>query len=144
MLRADPRFAHVTVRDIYQHRVIGRIAAALEAAPSGGQAREARLDAAARMAALALRARAGGRHSGLVAVRMVQWLAPFFTYHFFTGAPEDSIPYAVAMSVLVFLLATVLEFAVAIVGKWLIAGRLRRGAIRCGGSSTSAGGWPTG
>ena len=28
-LRTDPRFAHVTVRDIYHHRTIGRIAQAL-------------------------------------------------------------------------------------------------------------------
>ena len=58
---------------------------------------------------------------------MMQWLAPFFTYHFYTGGPGDSILYAVAMSMVVFLAATLLEFAVAIAGKWLIAGRLAPG-----------------
>jgi non-ribosomal peptide synthetase-like protein len=128
MLRADPRFAQVTVRDIYQHRVIGRIAAALEAAPPAAQVRRTpdwTPPAAWRRWCCGLAQAAA--IPGLVALRMVQWLAPFFTYHFFTGAPDDSIPYAVAMSVLVFALATVLEFAVAIAAKWLIAGRLSPG-----------------
>ena len=47
----------------------------------------------------------------LVTLRMAQWLAPFFTYHFFTGDPGDSVPRAIAASVGVFLLATLLEFA---------------------------------
>ena len=127
-LRADPRFTHVTVRDIYQHRVIGRIAAALQAAPSAGQALQTPdwvpppfwrrwVCGVAQAAAV----------PGLVALRMSQWLAPFFTYHFFTGAPEDSIPFAITMSVLMFMVATVLEFAVAIGAKWLIAGRIAPG-----------------
>ncbi|WP_077002041.1 Pls/PosA family non-ribosomal peptide synthetase [Variovorax sp. KK3] len=125
-LRADPRFAHATVRDIYQHRVIGRIAAALErdagpASPTPDWAPPSALRrwrcAMAQAAAIPL----------LVALRMMQWLAPFFTYHFHTGSPGDSIPYAIAMSVAMFLAATVLEFALAIGGKWLIAGRLAPG-----------------
>jgi non-ribosomal peptide synthetase-like protein len=127
MLRADPRFAHVTVRDIYQHRVIGRIAAALQA-PSATQALQTpdwvpppfwRRWACGVAQAAAI--------PGLVALRISQWLAPFFTYHFFTGAPEDSIPFAITMSVLMFLVATVLEFATAIGAKWLIAARIAPG-----------------
>lgn len=63
----------------------------------------------------------------LVAFRMIQWLAPFFAYHFFTGDPGDSIPRAILLSVGVFLLLTLAEFLIAIIGKWLIAGRLRSG-----------------
>jgi non-ribosomal peptide synthetase-like protein len=128
-LRVDPRFAHVTVRDIYQHRVIGHIAAALQSGADRGHGAPAVPDwtppsalrrwrcGLAQAAALPL----------LLTIRMGQWLAPFFTYHFFTGSPGDSVPYAVAMSVLVFLLATLLEFAIAIAGKWLVAGRLKAG-----------------
>ncbi len=126
-LRADPRFAHVTVRDIYRHRVVGRIAAALQAGDGGAQAAVAGWTppsawrrwrcGLAQAAAMPL----------LLTIRMGQWLAPFFTYHFFTGGPGDSVPHAVVMSVLVFLLATVLEFAIAVAGKWLIAGRLEAG-----------------
>jgi hypothetical protein len=79
----------------------------------------------------------------LVALRMAQWLAPFFTYHFFTGDPGDSVARAIAASVAVFLLATLAEFAIAIAGKWLIAGRLKAGSTRGAGPIT-AGGWPTG
>ncbi|MES2741724.1 MAG: Pls/PosA family non-ribosomal peptide synthetase [Pseudomonadota bacterium] len=125
-LRADPRFAHVTVRDIYRRRTIGAIAATLatatEAAPPQaewtppGSARRWLCGAAQ---ALAL--------PPLVSLRMMQWLAPFFTYHFYTGDAADSVARATAASVGVFLLATLFEFCIAIAGKWLIAGRLRAG-----------------
>ncbi|WP_374514695.1 Pls/PosA family non-ribosomal peptide synthetase [Niveibacterium sp.] len=126
-LRADPRYASLTVRDIYLHRTVGHIAAVLET-----------MHAAAPQVAVEWtppsafrRWRCGIAQAAavpvLVAIRMAQWLAPFFTYHFFTGDPGDSIPYAVAMSVLVFLVATLGEFVLAFVGKWLIAGRLKAG-----------------
>ncbi|CAM3743198.1 acyl carrier protein [Polaromonas hydrogenivorans] len=35
-LRTDPRFAHITVRDIYQNRTVGRIAEALDQAHAPG------------------------------------------------------------------------------------------------------------
>jgi non-ribosomal peptide synthetase-like protein len=126
-LRADPAFAHVTVRDIYHNREIGKIAAALADAP----------DAAAAQAdwtpppALA-RWRCGAAQAAavpfLVTLRMAQWLAPFFTYHFLTGSPGDSVPRAVAASIGVFLLATLMEFVFAVGGKWLVAGRLKAGS----------------
>jgi non-ribosomal peptide synthetase-like protein len=126
-LRADPRFAHMTVRDIYQRRKIGLIAASL-AEESGVTAAQAEwtpppaskrwLCGLAQLAAV----------PGLVTLRMAQWLAPFFTYHFLTGDPGDSMARAIAASIAVFLLATVMEFAVAIAGKWLVAGRLKPGS----------------
>ena len=126
-LRADPAFAHVTVRDIYHNREVGKIAAALADAP----------DAAAAQAdwtppsALA-RWRCGAAQAAavpfLVTLRMAQWLAPFFTYHYFTGSPGDSVPRAIAASIAVFLLATLMEFVFAVGGKWLVAGRLKAGS----------------
>jgi non-ribosomal peptide synthetase-like protein len=126
-LRADARFAHVTVRDIYQNRTVGRIACALGEA-AGQTQREPDWEppapsrrwicGAAQLAAVPV----------LVALRMAQWLAPFFTYHFMTGDPGDSVPRAIAASIAVFLLATLMEFAFAIGGKWLIAGRLKSGS----------------
>ncbi|OFA03853.1 Pls/PosA family non-ribosomal peptide synthetase [Duganella phyllosphaerae] len=128
-LRADPRFAHMTVRDIYQQRQVGKIAQALADGANDASAAKAETEwtppssikrwtcGLAQAAAM----------PGLVALRMAQWLAPFFTYHFFTGDPGDSVPRAIAASVGVFLIATVLEFAIAIAGKWLIAGRLQAG-----------------
>ncbi|MDL2357981.1 MAG: amino acid adenylation domain-containing protein [Pseudomonadota bacterium] len=126
-LRADPAFAHVTVRDIYHHRKLGLIAAALADAPAAGAAQ------ADWTAPSALqRWRCGVAQAAavpfLVTLRMAQWLAPFFTYHFLTGSPGDSVVRAIAASIGVFLLATIMEFVVAIAGKWLIAGRLKAGS----------------
>jgi non-ribosomal peptide synthetase-like protein len=127
LLRADPRFAHVTVRDIYQRRVIGRIAqglAEVQAAALTSDTSWAPPSAWRRWSCGMAQAAA---IPALVTLRMAQWLAPFFTYHFLTGEPSDSIPTAVAVSVGIFLLATLVEFAVAIAGKWLIVGRLKAG-----------------
>ncbi|NRR32876.1 amino acid adenylation domain-containing protein [Oxalobacteraceae bacterium] len=133
-LRADARFAHITVRDIYQQRQLGKIAAVLDEAqesaapeadwtpPSAWRRWRCGLAQAAAMPAL-------------VALRMAQWLAPFFTYHFFTGEPGDSVARAIAASVGVFLIATLGEFALAIAGKWLIAGRLKAGSYPLWGLS---------
>jgi non-ribosomal peptide synthetase-like protein len=125
-LRTDARFAHVTVRDIYQQRQIGKIAAVLAEAPAPEIAEGPWTPPSAFQ-----RWRCGAAQAAavpiLVALRMGQWLAPFFTYHFYTGDPGDSVARAIAASVGVFLLATLLEFVIAIGGKWLIAGRLKEG-----------------
>ena len=129
LLRADPRFAQATVSTVYQQRKIGLIAETLQAAMTVGdaatQARPFRIHSAWR------RWRCGAAQSVviplLVLIKMAQWLAPFFTYHFFTGDDSDSVAFAVAMSVLAFAIATLAEFVIAWAGKWLIAGRLKPG-----------------
>ncbi|HEX5344069.1 MAG TPA: Pls/PosA family non-ribosomal peptide synthetase [Duganella sp.] len=125
-LRADPRYAHVTVRDIYQQRQIGKIAQALADAPDSG-AQEQDWTPPSTLKRWICGAAQAAAMPPLVTLRMAQWLAPFFTYHFFTGDPGDSVARAIAASVGVFLLATIGEFAIAILGKWLIAGRLKAG-----------------
>jgi len=126
-LRQDPRFAHMTVRDIYQQRQIGAIASTLDQAAGTAKMEDdwtpppsARrwLCGLAQLATVPV----------LVTLRMAQWLAPFFTYHFMTGDPGDKIPRAIAASIGVFLLATIMEFAIAIAGKWLVTGRLQPGS----------------
>jgi non-ribosomal peptide synthetase-like protein len=126
-LRADPAFAHVTVRDIYHNRQIGKIAATLADAPAAAAAQADWTPPPASRRWLCGAAQAAAVPF-LVTLRMAQWLAPFFTYHFLTGSPGDSVPRAVAASIGVFLLATAMEFAVAIGGKWLVAGRLKAGS----------------
>lgn len=129
LLRADPRFAQATVSTVYQQRKVGLIAEALQAAMTvdgaAGQQRPFRIHSAWR------RWRCGAAQSVaiplLVLIKMAQWLAPFFTYHFFTGDESDSVWFAVAMSVLAFAIATLAEFAIAWAGKWLVAGRLKPG-----------------
>jgi non-ribosomal peptide synthetase-like protein len=125
-LRADPRFAHVTVRDIYQQRQIGKIAevlgaavvvAPLEADWAPPLAWKRWTCGVAQLAVV----------PALVTLRMAQWLAPFFTYHFLTGSPGDSVAVAIGVSIITFLISTVAEFAVAIVGKRLVSGNLKAG-----------------
>nr|WP_295079092.1 Pls/PosA family non-ribosomal peptide synthetase [uncultured Roseateles sp.] len=129
-LRATPRFAGLTVRDIYQSRRLGAIAAVLEAMSEPSTSSPTTAPSWQPPAAWR-RWRCGAAQAlavpPLVALRMASWLAPFFTFHFFTGDPNDSVLTAVLMSVAVFLAATVMEFAVALAGKWLIAGRLKPG-----------------
>ena len=126
-LRVNPRFAHVTVRDIYQSRTLRRIAEVL------GQTREAVavVDTQWQPPSSAQRWRCGAAQAlavpVLVALHMSQWLAPFFTYHFYTGEPEDSVAVAIAASLGTYLLSTLLAFVVAVAGKWLIVGRLKAG-----------------
>jgi non-ribosomal peptide synthetase-like protein len=125
-LRADPRYAHITVRDIYQQRQIGKIAQVLGEAHASSKEEQDWTPPSTLKRWLCGIAQAAAMPP-LVTLRMAQWLAPFFTYHFFTGDPGDSVARAIAASVGVFLLATVGEFAIAIAGKWLIAGRLKAG-----------------
>ncbi|NWD69555.1 non-ribosomal peptide synthetase [Pseudomonas gingeri] len=125
-LRTDARFAHVTVRDIYQQRRIGAIAAvlALTQEPLTVQAPWTPPSAFRRWRCAAAQALA---LPPMVCLRMMQWLAPFFTFHSLTGAPGDSLSVATLASIGVFLLATVMQFIIAIAGKWLVAGRLKPG-----------------
>jgi non-ribosomal peptide synthetase-like protein len=126
-LRADARFAHVTVRDIYQNRQIGRIASALAQAPVDTPP----VDTTWEVPSTWRRWRCGLAQAAvipaLVTFRMGQWLAPFFIYHFFTGEPDDSLALAIVIATASFLGMTLLEFGLAIAGKWLIAGRLKPG-----------------
>ncbi len=115
------------MRDIYHHRQLGKIAEALADSPEPVAAQPDWTPPSA-----SRRWRCGAAQAAavpfLVTLRMAQWLAPFFTYHFLTGSPGDSVPRAIAASIGVFLLATVMEFVFAIAGKWLVAGRLKAGS----------------
>ena len=125
-LRTDPRFAHVTVSDIYRNRVIGKIADVLAIAPPAAVATAPWTPPATWRRWLCGAAQAAAIPP-LVALRMAQWLAPFFTYHFFTGEPGDSILRAMGISVGVFMLATLVEFGAAIVAHFLLVRALRPG-----------------
>ena len=126
-LRTDARFAHVTVRDIYQNRQIGRIANALAQAPTGLPPVNTHWEAPSGWARWRCGMAQAAVIPALVTFRMGQWLAPFFMYHFFTGDPDDSLALAITVATASFLVMTLLEFGLAITGKWLIAGRLKPG-----------------
>ncbi|OWT57455.1 Pls/PosA family non-ribosomal peptide synthetase [Candidimonas nitroreducens] len=128
-LRQDPRLAQVTVRDLYQNRRIADLAQMLAATlQRQAQAAPSEPASAPRLQHSRWRRwRCGVAQACtvpfLVTFKMAQWLLPFFTYQYLTGGPDDSIPRAVAWSLLVFLLVTLLEFVLACGAKWLILGR---------------------
>jgi non-ribosomal peptide synthetase-like protein len=130
-LRALPGYAHVTVRDVYQNRKIAAIAEAIASSQTSGQPAAAAPRTAPRIAAWR-RWTCGAAQAAvtpaLITLRMAQWLAPFFTYHFFTGDPGDSIALAVAASGGIFLLMTLLAFVVSALGVRLVASRLKPGS----------------
>lgn len=126
-LRRHTQFASFTVRDIYQHRSIGRIADVLSETAEINAPAEAEWTPPSTLKRWLCGAAQGVIIPGLIVLRMAQWLVPFFVYHFFTGEPGDSIFLAIAASLAAFLLATVVEFAIAAAGKWLILGRIKPG-----------------
>ena len=126
-LRADPRFAHITVHDIYTQRSVGRIAAVLGQAHAAAVPVDTTWQPPPTWKRWACGAAQAAAVPALVALHMAQWMAPFFTYHFFTGEPTDSVAVAIAASVGAYLLSTLLAFAAAIAGKWLVLGRVRAG-----------------
>lgn len=133
-LRKHPRYAALTMHELYQHPELGALATRMDAlAPAGTQA-EAQAEASAdippapprwrrwtcgmaQLAALPL----------LIGVRMLIWLTPFFTYHYWTGDEGDSVWRAVALSIASYLACNLLSFGVAVACKWAILGRLRAG-----------------
>ena len=130
LLRQDARLAQTTVADIYQHRRIGLIAEVLQSHLAEPASRTAERPFLIHSAWRRWRC---GLAQGLaipflVLLKMAQWLAPFFAYHFYTGDPGDSVWRAIAMSVWAFLITTLAEFVLAWAGKWLIAGRLQPGS----------------
>jgi len=132
-LRQQPELALFTVRDIYALRQLGAIADKLDfmlkSAKNGAKAAWAAPEFIVHSSWR--RWRCGAAQAAvipfLVLLKMAQWLTPFFAYHYYTGEPGDSIPRAIAMALLAFVLASVAEFALALLLKRLVIGRIRPG-----------------
>jgi non-ribosomal peptide synthetase-like protein len=126
-LRRDPDFRTVGVRQVYEGRTLGRIAQTLRRqrpCPSPLVNPEARspeslryLCGAAQLACLPI----------LTTIDLLQWLAPFFTYHNMTGSKTDSIPLAMIASVVAYLSVISLSFPVTALLRRLLLGRLAPG-----------------
>lgn len=128
LLRADPRYARLSVQDIYRGRRLGLIAAAMRASEAAVEP----APPAARVRISPLRRIACGAAQLLtipllMVLHISHWLAPFFVYHYYTGDEGDSIPLASLYSLATFLLVKVLTFGVVIAGKRLFVGRLQAG-----------------
>jgi len=126
-LRTDERFARMTVNDIYRNRRVGAIAAAMTLGQSQASAAaktfvpppllRRTLCGLAQLMVLPF----------MICLHIMNWLSPFFTYHFFTGDPDDSIPFAVLASVVVFLLAHLLSLSVSILASRILMWGIKEG-----------------
>lgn len=122
-LRSNPSYHAVTLNQIYTARTVSGIAAVLE------QCHSNEAEVFAPPPALShprwRRLRCGAVQSlilsPLIGLKILYWLAPFFTYHFMTGDEDDSKLLAIATSLLVFLLGQLLAFSLAIIARrWVI------------------------
>ena len=129
-LRADTRLATMTVQDIYKNRRIGKIADSMLAHMQAGCGAQAAFKPSPNNS-LWRRVRCGTAQAlclpALVTISMMQWLAPFFTYHIYTGSHDDSVLQAIALSMLVFAGVHVINILLAVAGRRLLLGRVQPG-----------------
>jgi non-ribosomal peptide synthetase-like protein len=127
-IRSNPDFAEMSIQDVYRQRRLGAIATTMRRR----RLRNRRSVALARAVVPKWRRLSCGLAQAvavpfLMIFHIAFWLAPFFVYHYFTGDETDSIALAALYSVATFLAVEVATFGVAIVGKWLVAGRMKAG-----------------
>jgi non-ribosomal peptide synthetase-like protein len=134
-LRKNPLFAGASVRHIYEGRSLGKIARTLEglqttvATPASpheppGWSRRF-LCGLTQLLCLPF----------LTLIDLLQWLAPFFTYHNLTGTKADSIPFAILASVVAYLLVLSLSFPITAVLRRVLVGRLAPGSYPLWGAT---------
>lgn len=125
-LREYPEYAQITIQNIYQNRKVGAISQFM-LAQSQQQTREIgsyevnavhrTICGIAQLIAIPV----------LIALSILQWLAPFFSYHYFTGSPTDSVPQAIAISLGVYIVSIIGSFAISILGNRLLLAGIQAG-----------------
>jgi non-ribosomal peptide synthetase-like protein len=126
-MREDARFANVTVHDIYCERTIGAIAIALTKKQLSHAAAQPDIVETTRLRRVLCSLAQAAAIPPLVCLKMAQWLSPFFTYHYFTGDPDDTMSRAILAALLVYLFANFASFLFVIAAKWLVVGKIRPG-----------------
>jgi non-ribosomal peptide synthetase-like protein len=127
ILRADARYASLSVQDVYRERQLAGIARVMTQ-----QSRRKKAAVVPRAATPLLRRFWCGLAQAvvlpfLVLFHIADWLTPFFVYHYYTGDPGDLISLAVLYSLGTFVLIQTATFGVAVAGKRLLAGQLKAG-----------------
>lgn len=139
-LRQIPEFSHLTIADVYQARTVAGIADKMRGnqLASKGLSIE-RPDVPRYQATFAQRAMATAVQTValpfIICLQIMKWLAPFFTYHYLTGEPTDSLTVAVALSLLVYIGVEVLGFILAIIGNRLLVNGIQAGRYRVWGGT---------
>lgn len=121
-LREHEAYSHLTIQNLYQTRKVGAIAALMLEKPEPvildsqiGQDNPRNhtykwLCGIAQFTTIPV----------LISINIMQWLAPFFTYHYFTGDSRDSIIFAILMSLLVYVGVIIASFVISIAVKRLL------------------------
>ncbi|WP_445114659.1 Pls/PosA family non-ribosomal peptide synthetase [Acinetobacter sp. WZC-1] len=126
-LREHPQYGQITIQNIYQARRVGAISQLML-----DQARQQDMREVSAFEVNVLHRISCGFAQLLVipvliALTILQWLAPFFTYHYFTGSPGDSIPAAIGISLGVYIISIVASFAISIACRRLLLGGIQAG-----------------
>ncbi len=132
-IRNVPRYAGLTVQNVYQRRSIRAIAECMQQLdrlqqaegetqplfePSANNTWSRRLACGlAQFVSVPF----------LITLSIMQWLAPFFTYHNLTGEIYDSAWHAIGMSFVVFIAVYLLSFLLAILGRQLLTAGMKPG-----------------
>lgn len=119
-LREYPQYAQITIQNIYQLRKVGAISQFMLQQAKQQQMREVttyEINSTNRI-------RCGIAQfiviPILIGLTILQWLAPFFSYHYFTGSPGDSTVRAMGISLGVYIVSVMLSFAISVIGNRLL------------------------
>ena len=114
-LRQHEDYRHLTIQNLYQARKVGAIATLMLDTSKQAQNEQLGQDNPRNQTYKWLCGLAQLiTIPTLISINILQWLAPFFTYHYFTGGARDSIPYAILLSLFVYVSVIIASFAVSI------------------------------
>lgn len=126
-IRANEQFKNMTVNDIYRNRKIHKIADVMRETLNVGGNATIEWENAPRSRRLLCGLAQAVTLPLLLVLHMMNWLAPFFTYHLLTGEPDDKISRAILWSVAVFLLSHLVNVLISSVGSRLLLKGIKPG-----------------
>lgn len=120
-LRQDPRYAQIEIQHIYSRRTIAAIASSMsEMSLSAGTATPPPYESAPFGRRLACGIAQAIFLPFLMLIQMMQWLAPFFAYHWLTGDVGDSLALAMIVALGAYLFSLFLSFVGCSAGCWWV------------------------
>jgi non-ribosomal peptide synthetase-like protein len=125
-LRRNARFQHVSIRDIYDHPTIRRLAAHLEDGVRRGGATAAEYQATPWWRYAGCTVAQGVSLVVILAFYSLQLLVPYLTYAWFIDAEGGRVE-AVVWSMLIFLMSIPAMLLMSVGMKWLVIGQTRPG-----------------
>ncbi|MEI7651021.1 MAG: Pls/PosA family non-ribosomal peptide synthetase [Verrucomicrobiota bacterium] len=129
ILRRNPCYAGMGVQHVYRNRRLAAIAQALRdlAAVGASKATAPRHESAPLVRRFLCGLAQALCLPFLILLQMLQWLSPFFAYHWLTGDAEDSVAWAIVVALGTYLAALALTFPLGVLLRRLLVGRLSPG-----------------